>query len=334
VIGADLVSEPYASSWGDGNLETDIAAAYTRCANAIHAVNPDWLIFCEGIYETLNFGPANGGWVGIGWAAGLTLAGRCPVQPTLPNRVVYSPHDYGPGVCNFNYFNVPRFPNNMPAVWNQMFGYLVKNNIAPVWFGEIGDMLVSGANWGAENPQRYQHAVQWITMLMSYVTGGTMTGGTPDVPPGSAGFSWSWFCWSTNGYSGVPGSIVNTDLLMNDFNTVNSTVMQYLTPHLAPLMLAPIPIAVTLVLSAPAGAGATVQWATADGTALAGTHYTAAAGTATIPAGATSTVITVAALAVSRPQGGPQTRYFWIELGNPVNCTIGTPQAKLTIGYV
>ena len=47
-------------------------------------------------------------------------------------------------------------------------------------------------------------------------------------------------------------------------------------------------------LSAPAGAGGvTIQYTTADGTATAGSDYVAATGTATIPAGATSTTVAI-----------------------------------------
>jgi hypothetical protein len=105
------------------------------------------------------------------------------------------------------------------------------------------------------------------------------------VPAGVAGFSWSWFCWSTNGFSGAPGSIVNTNLLMGDYDTLNIAVMQYLTPYLAPLMLSPVPVRVTVALVAPAVQAISLSWATRNGTALAGVHYVAASGTLTFAAG-------------------------------------------------
>jgi endoglucanase len=294
VIGADLVNEPYAASWGDGNGQTDICGAYTRCADAILAVNPDWLVFCEGIYEVLDFGPVNGGSVGIQWGAGLDRAAAHPVAPKVANRVVYSPHDYGPGLGNWGYFGAARYPANMTAVWNQMWGYLVKTGVAPVLIGEIGDMLVAGANNGFETPAKYAQAQQWIGLLMHYVAGATSTGGTPDVPAGCAGFSWNWFCWSTNGFSGTPGSITNTNLLMGDFDTLNTNVMQYVTPHLAPKLLATVPVPVTITLSAPATAPLSVPWYTRNGTATAGVHYVAATGTVRFGVGQSAATVTVA----------------------------------------
>jgi endoglucanase len=298
VIGADLVNEPYAASWGDGNLETDVCAAYTRCANAILAVNPDWLVFCEGTYEVVNLGPQNGGWVGMQWGAGLDRAAARPVAPALSGRVVYSPHDYGPSVGNWAYFAAGSYPQNLPGVWDQMWGYLVKTGAAPVLIGEIGDMIVAGAAGGFETPAKHAQSVQWVNAMMRYVAG---PGGT-----GSAGYSWSWFCWSVNGFTGTPGSIANTNLLMGDYDTVNAAVMQYLTPNLAPLVVSPVPVEVSVLLGG-AGApaqGLTLSWETHDGTAMAGVHYLAGHGTLRLAPGQIAAALTVLLLPMTVPAGG------------------------------
>ncbi len=328
VIGADLVNEPWAATWGDGNLETDVCAAYTRCADAILAVNPNWLMFCEGIYETLNFGPSNGGWVGIQWGAGLDRAAARPVAPALAQRVVYSPHDYGPSVGNWNYFAAPDYPNNMTSVWNQMWGYLVKNKVAPVYIGEIGDMIVAGANNGFETAAKHAQSVQWIGQMMRYAAGQTSTAGTPDVPAGVAGFSWSWFCWSTNGYDGTPGSIMNTNLLMGDYDTLNSTVMQYLTPYLAPAIVSPVPVTVTVTLGAPAARAISLGWTTRNGTALAGVHYVAASGTLSFAAGQSAATLKVRLLPLTARTAG--TLSFVVTVTGAGMAASGS----VTIGYL
>ncbi len=52
IIGADLANEPHwPATWGGGNPSTDWRLAAQRAGNAILAVNPDWLIFVEGIRE-------------------------------------------------------------------------------------------------------------------------------------------------------------------------------------------------------------------------------------------------------------------------------------------
>ena len=45
---------------------------------------------------------------------------------TIPaNKLVLSPHVYGPDVHVQPYFEDPNFPENMPAIWDAHFGYLV-----------------------------------------------------------------------------------------------------------------------------------------------------------------------------------------------------------------
>lgn len=47
-----------------------------------------------------------------------------PVVLSVPNRVVYSPHTYGPNVFNQPYFSDATYPNNMPAIWDAHFGFI------------------------------------------------------------------------------------------------------------------------------------------------------------------------------------------------------------------
>ena len=85
----------------------------------------------------------------------------------------------------------------------------------------------------------------------------------------------------------------------------------------------------TLSLSAPAPAGGvTVTWATADGTAVAGSDYTAGAGTVTIVEGATSVTIGVDVLGDDETEPDES---FSVTLSNPVGATLGKAQATGTI---
>lgn len=90
VIAADLHNEPHGSStWGNSNPNTDWNKAAERCGNAILSVAPNWLIIVEGIEHI------NNDWY---WWGG-NLAGATSgllVSLSVPNKVVYSPHDYGP----------------------------------------------------------------------------------------------------------------------------------------------------------------------------------------------------------------------------------------------
>ena len=80
----------------------------------------------------------------------------------------------------------------------------------------------------------------------------------------------------------------------------------------------------TVTLSAVSGAVTKVNFATADGTATAGSDYTAISGTVLIPAGATSKTFTVSITgdSVSEPD-----ETLFVNLTSPVNATIADAQA-------
>jgi len=81
-------------------------------------------------------------------------------------------------------------------------------------------------------------------------------------------------------------------------------------------------------LSATSQQAVTVNYATADGTAKAGTDYTAVSGTLTIPAGQTEVYVDVQVKGDSLRQAD---QVFYVNLSAPVNATLGTSQATGTI---
>jgi hypothetical protein len=85
---------------------------------------------------------------------------------------------------------------------------------------------------------------------------------------------------------------------------------------------------VSLTLTTTASSDVTVSYATADGTALAGTNYVAVSGVATIPAGSSSVTIpiTVDGSAMTQPQ-----LQFYVNLSNPANAALTQFQATITI---
>src|SRR5579859_443330 len=85
----------------------------------------------------------------------------------------------------------------------------------------------------------------------------------------------------------------------------------------------------TVSVSAPFGKNASVQFATADGSAVAGTDYTAVTGTLSFPRGSkASQTITVPITDVLIP-GVNKT--FYVKLSNPVNATLSKSQGAGTI---
>lgn len=85
---------------------------------------------------------------------------------------------------------------------------------------------------------------------------------------------------------------------------------------------------VTVTLSASSTSPVTVQYATADGTAVAGTDYTAQSGTVTFAPGQTSRLILLTTLYDATP---PANDYFNVQLSNPSGGTIQNGNAVVTI---
>jgi hypothetical protein len=86
--------------------------------------------------------------------------------------------------------------------------------------------------------------------------------------------------------------------------------------------------AFTVSLAWPSAGTTTVSYATADGTALAGTHYTAASGTLTFAPGETSKGIVVSTL---DDGSADPTRSFTVSLSNPTGGAVTTGQGIGTI---
>ncbi len=194
VVGIDLHNEPHdPACWGCGDTSIDWRLAAERAGDAVLSVNPDLLIFVEGI-QTYH---GDSGW----WGGNLEGAGTYPVRLSVPGRLVYSAHDYATSVADQTWFHDPSFPANLPQVWDRFWGYLFTQNVAPVWVGEFGTTLQSGIDQ------------QWLASLVKYLGSTAQHGGD----------SFQWTFWSLNPNSGDTGGILN-----DDWTTVNTTKDGYL----------------------------------------------------------------------------------------------------------
>lgn len=164
IIGIDLYNEPWDYTWADWKKLSEDAY------QAINAVNPNILIFMEGVSGTADnqdgtpdtitqvpFGDAS---LNVNWGENLFEAGAN--VPNIPkNQLVFSPHTYGPSV-----FVQPQFmdpaqtqcaglsgdaagdakcnlvinPTLLKSGWDQHFGYLKDQGFAVV-VGEFGGNL-------------------------------------------------------------------------------------------------------------------------------------------------------------------------------------------------
>jgi endoglucanase len=164
IIGIDIYNEPWDYTWAD--WRTLAASAYT----AINAVNPNTLIFVEGISQSANNQdgtpttitqvPHGSTTTNPNWGENLFEAGANP--PAIPkDRLVFSPHTYGPSVFVQKMFmdpaqtqcaglegdaagdarcNIVINPTLLRSGWEEHFGYLKDQGYGMV-IGEFGGNL-------------------------------------------------------------------------------------------------------------------------------------------------------------------------------------------------
>ena len=195
VIGAELWSEPKGNAtWGTGN-STDWNLMAEKVGNAILKVNPDWLIFVQGITNNDT------------WAGGdLSYVRNYPVTLNIPNKVVYTVREFGPDWEMQPWFEDPTFPNNMRERWNKYFGYLVKENIAPVFIAEFGTALS-------------KKDMLWMNLFMSYMNGKYTNNNVSDLINDQAAMSFGF--WSAS-YYGQVGGIFQQDFWAVDYHRLDA----------------------------------------------------------------------------------------------------------------
>ncbi|MGF7174992.1 cellulase family glycosylhydrolase [Azospirillum doebereinerae] len=306
VIGADLHNEPHgAASWGDGNTSTDWARAAERIGNAIQSVNKDWLMIVEGVEIVNN----NWYW----WGGNLLGQKNYDVKFNVDNKLVYSVHDYGPSLHMMDWFKDTNFPNNMPAKWDQMWGNLIKNDQHPVFVGEFGSRMETAIDKA------------WMPKLIQYMNGDFDGNGSVDLAKGDQGASWTYWAWSPG--SGDTGGIMN-DNWQVDYTKYNAIKAGLFSGSTGGATTTTADATFTVKLSQAATHAVTVDYATVDGTAKAGSDYTATSGKLTFAAGEISKTVTVKVLSDSVTEGNET---FSLKLSNSSQATIADATGTGTI---
>jgi endoglucanase len=210
VIGVDLRNEPHSngstgSCWtgdtGTNGCPTTLTAqnwpvAAAAAGDAVLAINPHLLVFVEGTdcYSGV-----------CGWQGGnLIGVASHPVTLSAPNQLVYSAHDYGPNLFQQAWFNSSTTPASLAAIWNQYWGYISADGIAPVWLGEFG---TDNTSTDIENTAAGSQG-QWFQTLVGFLQA------TPAI---------EWTYWALNGedsyalldsnYDQTPASALKQSLL-------------------------------------------------------------------------------------------------------------------------
>ncbi len=171
VIGVDLRNEPHLNVAGaptgacwTGDTATggcpvtsdrNWPKAAERIGNAILAENPDLLVVVEGAecYD------GDCDW----WGGNLQGVATHPVVLSVPNRLVYSAHDYGPNLFRQKWFTSATTCDSLAAVWDKYWGYISRDGIAPVLVGEFG------ANNGDYTGTAPGSQGQWFQCLVQYI---------------------------------------------------------------------------------------------------------------------------------------------------------------------
>ncbi len=209
LIGYDLKNEPHgkgqegdkAAKWDGSTDENNWAYAATKCADAILDVNPNALIFIEGVEQSLSgampgdyWGIAdrrdNSPYIGAWWGGNFRGAREYPIKPEHgTSQIVYSPHDYGPSVYAQTWFNKDFTTQTLlDDYWYDTWAYINAENIAPELIGEWG-----GHMDGAENQK-------WMTLLRDYMIDNHInhTFWCLNTNSGDTGGLWAGFQYSIN----------------------------------------------------------------------------------------------------------------------------------------
>ncbi len=185
VIGFDLRNEPCAHTrtpalWG-GHGPTDIHAMYESVGNAILKVNPDALIICEAV---INYKQD-------AYEGDLSVVRSLPVVLSNPAKLVYSVHEYPKEIGGY------RGPESGADYINRMsktWGWLITENIAPVWIGEMGASMTSSASKA------------WGQTLLDYMNGKVPSGPKfSDRQEPIGGDWWAWGCLTGQNPDGCIG---------------------------------------------------------------------------------------------------------------------------------
>ena len=120
VVGADLRNE-IRSPLGRYKWYTWATAAEKAAGRLLH-MQPDWLIIVEGVQS----------------ANDVSGARLRPIELTVPNRLVYSAHVYGWSGWGQLSPYWKRSYESFAADMQHNWAYLLTQDIAPVWIGEIG----------------------------------------------------------------------------------------------------------------------------------------------------------------------------------------------------
>lgn len=213
IIGFDLKNEPHGTPsdnpraiWDGSTAANNWRHVAETLAARIQKVHPHALILVEGVEASPKAGKTNastdsGDYDFNWWGGNLRPAQQFPVRLPVADKLVYSPHDYGPLVHNQPWFQKPFTAQTLrDDVWGPNWLFLHEDNTAPLLIGEWGGRL------GQDERQD-----RWMTALRDLIV--------------SEKLAHTFWCLNPN--SGDTGG-----LLLDDWTTWDSTKYDLLRPAL------------------------------------------------------------------------------------------------------
>jgi len=163
-FGIDLYNEPHDGvrwSSGDTNATNPVyfwKEAAEFASAAVLAANPRLLIFVEG--SNGNYDGVENSNIPMNWGENFQPQAYKPLS--IPNdKLVLSPHTYGPDVFMKSSFSAPNFPANLAADWDALFGKFSPTHAVVI--GEFGGYYGPG--------QSGQQDVTWQNAFVQYLRG-------------------------------------------------------------------------------------------------------------------------------------------------------------------
>jgi len=193
IVGISLINEPFAAKWDGTDEEKDFRRFVQTASFNIRAINPDWMIFVEGLndtesdetveqeaslfsYNSTYLGTVNDPSESYGNAENLSTYGYDQNYPNKPNypineielpyhKLVFSPH-----TTQFEeYYVMDNIMNNQDYIKDVndfKWGYLADNHaVIP---GEFGAFYQS-ENPGINFVPQAQYAEEWFKFYINYI---------------------------------------------------------------------------------------------------------------------------------------------------------------------
>ena len=223
IIGYDLKNEPHGkreysgttcpsniARWDDSTVKNNWAYSATECGNSILDVNPNALIFIEGVeqypktekghtYDTPDIWQASpdvSPWFGAWWGGNLRGVKDYPINfgsAERNSKIVYSPHDYGPSVYKQTWFDKDFTTQTLlDDYWYDTWAYIEDQDIAPLLIGEWGGHMDGDKNQ------------KWMELLRDYMIDNhinhTFWGLNPNSGDTGGLLSYDFVSWDTEKY--------------------------------------------------------------------------------------------------------------------------------------